>query len=302
MRSDTVMGFIARSLVLGLALLCQAQAQAQQTERRWGIAPYLGFHQPALKHLNDGLFRAPYEGSAEFIDPETSNRTGSFIYESPLPALNPGPIAGLEFRWRVNELNALVFGVGTWQASSVVGSVGNLPVQGALERVTAQRKADLSYNEYFLGWRRQLLTRPGRYRFYVAGTLHQLFDLDYREDFTTVFLSGDARTFRKSTVTLAQATGTTLLQGAFGGEWFIGDWLSLGLEGAFGLGLQKTELGAAEPLTDFLFTDNIIIEYPARAAEEDGRVEFKAEAGGEYQKLRLDFNGWKAVFKATIYF
>lgn len=293
---------IAGIIAIAPPLLGGTPAHAQETEiPKWGIAPFLGLYQPSMKDLNKGLFRAPFEGTAQFVDPETNNQQGSFTLDMPLPSLNSSPMAGLEFSWRYNDRNVLLFGLGTWQAQSSVAGVTVMPVQGALENISAQRKASLSFTEFYLGWRRELFSEPGKYRFYVAGTLHQMYDVDYREDFTAVFLSGDARTFRKTSVTLAEATGAVLLQGTAGGEWFVTDRISLGIEGSLGWGLRKMDLGRAQLFTDFLFTDNVIIRYPGEPGA-DGLMNYKTEAGGEYQDLKLDFTGWKTAIKATIYF
>lgn len=297
---------IAVLLIMASALLGGMPAHAQQETRKtelpkWGISPFLGLYQPSLKELNKGLFRAPFEGTAQFVDAETNNEENTFLLEVPMPPMNASPMAGFEFQWRHNDRNVLLFGLGTWQSQSSISGIAIMPVQGALENISAQRKASLSFTEFYLGWRHELRSKPGKYRLYVASTLHQMYDVDYREDFTAVFLSGDARTFRKTSVTLAETTGAVLLQGTAGGEWFISDRLSIGIEGSFGFGLRQMDLSRAQLITDFLFTDNVIIRYPGQPGE-DGLMDFKTEAGGEYRDLKLDFSGWKAAIKATIYF
>ncbi|MDR2876479.1 MAG: hypothetical protein LBV36_00325 [Chromatiales bacterium] len=290
------------SIAVAAALLACPPVRAQEAEaRQWGISPFLGLYSPSLKALNRGLFRAPFEGTAQFIDPSTSNQESSFLLEMPLEPLNPSPMAGLEIQWRHNDRNLLLFGVGTWQARSSVSGVTIMPIQGALENIDAQRNASLSYTEFYLGWRHVMRSEPGKYRLYLAGTLHQMYDINYREDFTTIFLSGDARSFRKTSVTLAQTTGAVLLQGTAGGEWFISNRISLGLEGSYDLGIRKMDLGNAQLLTDFLTTDNVIIHYPGQAGD-NGRMQYKTGPDGEYRDLKLDFSGWKAAIKATYYF
>ncbi len=296
---------IAALLIIAPALLGGAPVLAQETQEKelpkWGIAPFLGLYQPSLKALNKGLFRAPFEGTAQFVDTQTNNEENTFVLEIPMPPLNASPMAGLEFQWRHNDRNVLLFGLGTWQAQSSISGITIMPIQGALENISAQRKASLSFTEFYLGWRHDLRSKPGKYRLYVAGTLHQMYDVDYREDFTAVYLSGDARTFRKSSVTLAETTGALLLQSTAGGEWFISERLSIGIEGSYGFGLRQMDLSRAQLVTDFLFTDNVIIRYPGQPGA-DGRMDYKTEVGGEYRNLKLDFSGWKAAIKATIYF
>lgn len=287
------------ALIAGLSLASSPHAQEQP--RKWGVSPYLGLHQPSLEKLNEGVFTTPYEGTAQFIDPTANNQSGEFTFETPLPEFYPGSLAGLEFQWRFNDKHTLILGAGTWEATSSVHSTNQLPVQGVLQGVSATRKADLSYVEYYLGWRYNLITRPGRYRIYTTANLHQLYDIDYREDFSGVFLTGDLRTFRKTTVIIGQSTGLILLEGMAGGEWFINDWFSLGIEGGYGFGLNRIEFTNNSAQTDFLDTDNISLSYPTSVGA-DGRMDYRAQAGGSYKDLKLNFNGWKTLLKATVYF
>lgn len=290
--------------ILVAAWLFATDLAAQEQSNDWGISPYVGMYQPNLDKLNKGAFLSPFTGTADFVDPSAQNQTDTFNYQSPLPPLNPGTLAGLEAQWRINDKNALILGVGTWEAVTSVASVGNLPIEGNLERTVAQRKADISFTEFYLGWRHNLYDTPGKYRLYVTGTLHQVFDLDYREDWTNVFLSGDVRTFRKTSMILGQATGLSLLEGGVGGEWFFTDWFSLGLEAGYRYGLRKIELTQAELNTDILATDNLQVQYPLRRGD-DGRIDYNARPGTGvfgYDDLKLDFNGWTAVLKATLYF
>ena len=290
--------------VLVAAGLGVTNLAAEEQKNDWGISPYIGLYQPKLTDLNKGAFLAPFLGQADFIDPTSQNRTETFNYQTPLPPLNPGTLAGLEAQWRINDKSALILGVGTWEAVSSVASVGNLPIEGNLERTDMLRKADISFNEFYLGWRYNFHDQPGKYRLYVTGTLHQVFDLDYREDWTNVFLSGDVRTFRKTTVIAGQATGLSLLEGIVGGEWFFTDWFSLGIEAGYRYAPSDIELSQATIRTDVLATDNLSVQYPLRNGN-DGRVDYNARPGNGifgYDDLKLDFSGWLSVFKATVYF
>jgi len=294
--------YVIITLVVGWLFATSIAAQEQEYD--WGISPYIGMYQPKLGKLNNGAFLAPFLGQAEFVDPTSQNTTNSFNYQSPLPPLSPGTLAGLQAQWRINNKHALILGVGTWEATSTVASFGNLPIEGNLERTEMQRKADISFSEFYLGWRYNLHDQPGKYRLYFTGTLHQVFDIDYREDWTNVFVSGDVRTFRKTSITAAQAVGLALLEGSVGGEWFFTDWLSLGIEGGYRYGLTQIELTDGELKTDILATDNISVQYPERIGA-DGRIDYNARPGNGvfgYDDLKLDFNGWQTVIKATLYF
>lgn len=305
-RRPTPGGPATAALLLAACLIAPAAAaQENAAPRAWGIAPYFGMNQPKLDALNKGEFQAPYEGGAQFVDPVANNTDGTFSYNTPVPAFNPGTLTGLELQWRLNDRHSFLMGASTWQATSTAASTGLFPIQGGFESVNAQRKVNLSYNEFFLGWRYNLFSRPNTYRFYVSATLHHLYDIDYREDFTGVFLSGDIRQFRKSLIIRAQATGLPLLEGAAGGEWFLADWLSLGLEGGYDLGLKDIELtgaGATPVTSDFLATDNVQVRPPMIMDTTTRLMTHKSVAGGDYEVTRLDFSGWRLIMKATVYF
>jgi hypothetical protein len=296
----------AYTIALLSSLLAVAPAYGQSPgSRTWSVSPYVGLHQPNLKELNKGEFRAPYEGTAQILNPVGNNQQGTFSYNTPLPEFDPGTLTGLELNWRINERHTLLIGGATWQATSTASSRGLFPVQGSFESISAVRKASLSYNEYYLGWRYNLAPRRGKYRFYFSASLHQIYDMDYREDFTTVFLSGPPRTFRKTIVIQAQSTGLTLLQGMAGGEWFFTDWLSLGLEGGYSLPFNKAELaglGTTPIRSDFLATDNVQVQPPMLLDLQSRRLMYKSEPGGAYERLRLSFDGWKTLMKVTLYF
>ncbi|MGE0373246.1 MAG: hypothetical protein AB7Q01_15375 [Gammaproteobacteria bacterium] len=282
-----------------------AWAQQDAATHTWSVAPYFGMNQPKLDDLNEGEFQAPYEGGAQFVDPVANNTDGTFSYNTPVAPFNPGTLTGLEFQWRLNDKHSFLIGGSTWQATSTSASTGLFPIQGAFEVVNAQRKVNLSYNEFFLGWRYNLFARPKTYRFYVSATLHHLYDIDYREDFTGVFLSGDIRQFRKSLIIRAQTTGLPLLEGAAGGEWFLTDWLALGIEGGYDIGLKEVELegvGRTPVTSDFLATDNVQVRPPMVMDLTTRHMTHKSVPGGDYEVTRLDFSGWRLVMKATIYF
>ena len=296
-----------RWLLLACAALLPpaAAAQGEPATRTWSVAPYFGMYEPKLEALNEGEFRAPYEGGAQFVDPVANNTDGTFSYHTPVPPFNPGSLTGLEFQRQINQRHYLLMGAATWQATSTAASTGLFPIQGAFELVNAKRKVNLSFNEFYLGWRYNVLSRPSAFRFYIAASLHHLYDIDYREDFTGVFLSGDIRQFRKSLIIRAQTTGLPLLEGSAGGEVFLTDWLSLGLEGSYDLGLKDIELegvGRVPVTTDFLATDNVQVRPPMVMNLQTRRMTHKSVAGGDYEVTRLNFNGWRLLMKATIHF
>ena len=97
---------IAAALLL-TASLSATTAWAVEADRNWGVAPYLGLYKPSLKLLNRGEFRSPYQGTTQLIDQfgNNNNVTVPFIFRDPLPELDPGALAGLEFQWRSQQRN-----------------------------------------------------------------------------------------------------------------------------------------------------------------------------------------------------
>jgi len=292
-----------RSLLIAAACLVTVNGWAVDNERNWGLSPYLGLYNPSLKLLNKGEFRSPYEGTAEIVDQFGNNNNVSvpFRFRTPLPELNPGAMGGLEFQWRLNERHSLLIGGANWEATSAATGQGIFPVQGAFESVISQRKGDISFTEFYFGWRYNVLHKPKKHDFYVNLSIHDVFDVNYREDFSLLFLSGPPRSFRKSMVIETKATGLLLLQGMGGGEWFINDWFSLGAEAGYDFGLKALRLGDGNLVTDFRSTDNLFLELPM-IPNSAGNMQYKVESGGTYRDLRLSFDGWKALLKATIYY
>jgi len=288
-------------IVLSVMLVMAGSATAEEAPRVWGLAPYIGVHHPDLEQLNNGQFRSPYQGTADIIDALGFNNPTAFTYRNPMPPLEPGLLAGLEFLWNINDKHVMLIGGGSWESTSFGTAQDSFPVQGALESAVSQRKGDLSYNEFYLGWRYNAIRKPKKYNLYLRLSAHEVFDIDYREDFSLLFLSGPPRSFRKSLVVQAQATGLLLLQGGGGGEWFINDWLSLGAEAGYTVGMKEMTLGDGRVSTDFRDTDNLFLQVPIVPGN-DGRMEYKLESGAGYRQLRLGFDGWKALLKVTIYY
>ena len=243
------------------------------------------------------------EGTADLVDQfgNNNNVTVPFIFRTPLPELNPGPMGGLEFQLPINDKNSLLIGGASWEASSSATGRGEFPVQGAFESVISQRKGDISFTEFYLGWKYNAIHKPRKRNLYLTLSLHEIFDVNYREDFSLLFLSGPPRSFRRSMIVESSATGLLLLQGGAGGEWFLNDWLSLSVEAGYGFGLKPLRLGNGHLTTDFSDNDNLFLQIPLIQSS-SGNMQYKVEQGGEYRDLRLTFDGWKALMKATIYF
>lgn len=283
-------------------LISSGWVQAKE-ERNWGLAPYLGLFHPSLQQLNKKAFHSPYGGTADLVDRfgNNNNITTSFLFSLDLPRLDPGALGGLEFRWFFRERQALLIGGGTWEATSSATSGGFFPIQGAFESVSARRKADVSFNDFYVGWRYNTIQAANRSNFYLSFTLHELFDVNYREDFTLLFLSGPPRSFRRSLIIETSATGLLLVEGDAGGEWFVNDWLSLGVEAGYGIGLKSVRLGNGRATTDFGSNDNLSLDTPLRESL-SRQIQYRDADDLQYHNLKLDFSGWKALFKITVYY
>src|SRR3569833_709830 len=173
MSSGSARGWLILLLLLG------SVARGEE-QRKWGLSPFIGAHNPNLEAINKGLFKAPYGGTAQNIDVFGATNSTTKKKQTPLPELSPGTLTGLEFQWNLNNRHALLIGVGTWEASSFATAGGNFPVQGAFESVVSYRKGDLSYNEFYLGWRYDLFDKPKKYKLYTRLTANEVFDVDYR--------------------------------------------------------------------------------------------------------------------------
>jgi hypothetical protein len=294
---------IIRALLIILVNLATSNGWAIDAGHNWGMSPYLGLFSPSLKLLNQGEFRSPYEGTADIVDQfgNNNNITVPFIFRNPLPELDPGSIGGLEFQWRINDRHSLLIGGANWEATSSATASGIFPVQGAFESVISQRKGDIAFTEFYFGWRYNAIHKPKSHDFYFTLSLHDIFDVRYKDEFSLLFLSGPPRSFRRSMVINTNATGLLFLQGGGGGEWFINDWFSLGVEGGYGFGFKPLRLGNGQLTTDFTDNDNLFLQVPLIQGP-SGNMQYKVESGGQYRDLRLDFEGWKAVIKASIYF
>jgi hypothetical protein len=115
-----------------------------------------------------------------------------------------------------------------------------------------------------------------------------------------LYTSGPAVTFRKTMVTEGHGTALPLLQSTVGGDWFVFDWLSLGLEAGYEYGLREITLRGTSS-SDVLDTDDVIMNAPVRV-DTNGQVTCQCTAGGAVSPLKLDFNGWKVLLKASLYY
>lgn len=313
------------------ALLFSASPAAWALDERWSVSFTLGGHLPSLGHLDNGLYKAPFLGTATILvregstgggggDGEDANETETlpFRYDNEIGSVGVMPFGGVEFTWHANDRHAFIFGLGSMEHVSSGRNLGNLPVQQyfASNVVEGERRGKISYNEYTLGWR-YTFHRRNNFRMYSRMTIHEVFDIDYREEWTFLFIDSpidDLIGVRRNMVTEADSASLFMGQIGIGGEWFLNDWFSIGLEGGYVLGERKFSLREVDQRDDFAAGDAINrLGLPFRQMP-DGTLGFlnpgttvedledQATRDSFYTPIRLAFDGWKVGFRVNIYF
>jgi len=274
-------------------------------EVRWSVSPILGVHKPDLGLINDKVLGAELPITGELIFPGTDrSRQVRYSVDNPLTQIRFGTEAGLEFQMEIDQKNHLVIGLSSWEGggSSLVKTT--LPFQGQLVDTVYERRANMSYLQYYIGWRRDLFVKHKKYKIYSRLMLNEVFDIDFRESFVFEFTdpSDSDITFKRITKLDTQATGHLMLQPAIGGEIFMRDWLSVGFDVGYVIGLNKFQLGSAQVNNDFQPQDTVSIQYPTGAASDGSQNLGYLGDDGRYEKMELDMSGWRALFKINIYY
>lgn len=275
-------------------------------EVRWSVSPILGIHKPDLGLINDKVLgaRLPITGELTFPG-DDSARQVRYNVDNPLARIQAGTEAGLEFQMEINPKNHIVIGLSSWEGGSTSLVQTTLPFQGRLIDTVFERRVNISYLQYYLGWRRDLFVKHKKYKIYSRLMLNEVFDIDFRESFVFEFTNPDESdtTFKRITKLQTQATGHMMLQPAIGGEIFIRDWLSMGFDVGYAIGLNKFQLGSAQVSNDFQPQDTVNVRYPTAAASDGSQnLGYLADDEGTYAKMELDMNGWRTLFKINIYY
>lgn len=281
---------------------------SQEEPKRWSVSPLLGVHSPQMTLLNEGEFKAPLPGEGRIVFEETGDSViFDFIIENSLPSIDYGTEAGVEFGLLLSERDSLLFGASVWEGASTSTVQTEIPFQGSLTPVGYERSANISYFQYFLGWRRVLMSKPDKFNFYSRLTLHEVFDVDYKEDLVFGFQGEGAQPFKRFIVMESQATGLFMVQFGLGGEYYLRDWFSLGMDLGYTVSARKFTLGNATLKTDVQSEDNLDFKTPVRV-DEQGELQYLAEATSfndedvTYEALELGFDGWRALFRVNMYF
>ncbi len=311
-------GIGARGLCLGLLMALMPLAQAD--ESRWSFTFLLGAHVTDMSDLDDGLYNAPLMGNAQILIREGGNNTEiqDFRFDNPLHADKAATLAGVEFAWHPNERHAFFFGVSSWERTSIDVTTGNLPLQQFFINnvVNSERRSTISFTEYTMGWRYNFFRRP-KFRFYSSLSVHEMFDIDYKEDWVFLFVSSpieDIVGVRRDMVVRAQTSSLFMGGLGVGGEWFLRDWLSLGLEGSYLISESDFTLRDIKERNDFNDNDLVFRNGMPYRELSDGRLgylrsgvtpkdlEDPATRESHYKKIKLNFDGWRVLFRVSLYY
>ena len=301
-------------------------------EPRWSMSMVLGGHLPDMAPLSDGLYRSPMLGEATVLLREGGEGTGAdgedldeneteiqaFRFDNPLPPVGIASLAGIEFQWHPNDRHSLILGMGSMEKVSINRTIANLPMQQyfASNEVLSERRGKISYTEYTLGWRYNLIRKP-TFHVYSRMTLHEVFDIDFREDFSFLFLNSpieDLVGVRRVMVVQAQTAALLMGQLGVGAEWFIRDWLSLGFEGGYMVGEREFTLQDVTLRDDFLSADSISRDGLPYTRLADGTLGYlahdatsasvadRAAGDSNYRPMLLRFDGFRFLFRVSLYY
>jgi len=298
--------FSIKSSLLTIFIVFAISGGLVTAEVRWSVSPILGLHKPDLGLINDKVLGAklPIIGELVFSDGDGSRQV-RYSVDNPLTKIRFGTEAGLEFQMEIGQKNHLVIGLSSWEGGSTSLVKTTLPFQGRLIDTVYERRANMSYLQYYIGWRRDLFVRHKKYKIYSRLLLNEVFDIDFRESFVFEFTdSSDSNvTFKRITKLGTQATGHMMLQPAIGGEIFMRDWLSVGFDVGYAIGLNKFQLGSAQVSNDFQPQDTVTIRYPTGSASDGSQnLGYLGDDDQSYEKMELDMSGWRALFKINIYY
>lgn len=323
---------LAVSLILCLAASLIRPAAADTEYPRWSFSVLLGAHATEMRDLNQGLFKSPVQGNAIILTCDAAVQScGSaegadqnetevidFRFDNPLPDDKVATLAGIEFAWHPNERHALFIGINSWERTSIQQRTGNLPLQqfNVSNIVKNSRIATISFTEYKIGWRYNFF-RKKKWRLYSSLSLHEVFDIDYRERWVFLFVDSpiqDLIGVRRDMVMTAQTSSLFMGGAGLGAEWFLKDWLSVGVEGSYLITEDNFTLRDIKSRDDFLPNDNIsrnglpyrklsdsTLGYQLNSATPSD-VENPATRKNFYRRMKLNFDGWRLVFRVNFYY
>ncbi|MDH5300672.1 MAG: hypothetical protein OEW58_04850 [Gammaproteobacteria bacterium] len=298
-----------RACCLLLALAANAQA-ADLWEEGWIFSPIAGVAVPKLDVIYNKAFFAPLAGQSELRDELPQDAQGesaysivSFRIENNLPKPGIAPEAGLEFRKNFGTRNDFIIGVSAWEIGSAGTVLTTLTLQGVADNdAIYERRAKFSYTQYFLGLRHYLRDRKQKNNFYVNATLHEFFDLDYKETHVLEFLSGPPKGFKRVAVYQTQSTGLLLGQLGLGFERMIGSRFSFGLEAAYAKGVNRGVFRTVQARSDFNQGDRLMGPPKPLLEGPDGAAYVLGADGESRHRLDIVLDGWRVTGKMNVAF
>ncbi len=103
----------------------------------------------------------------------------------------------------------------------------------------------------------------------------------------------------------SQATGLLMMDLGIGGEYFLRNWISLGLDVGYTISAENIRLGNATLKSDIQEEDNLNFRTPVQL-DAGNKLTYLSEASSYdevvYRKLELGFDGWRALFRINMYF
>jgi len=298
-----------------LLLVCSntfaAKGDAYSDHGEWSFSLLIGGHSPDLSALYGGLYKAPLVGQGvlggidDINNGENAIPPADFSLDNSLPSTSNGGKASFELRWHANRKHTLVFGIGSWEKTSIGYMSGQLPTRKEMNEIIFERRAKISYTEYSIGWQYSLLRRS-KFQLYLRSSIHEIFDIDYREDFVFNYISGSSLAgFSRIQILEAQTAALFMGQIGIGAEVFLSQWFSLGVEGGYFVGSRSASLKDIQTKSDFIGRDSVTFKNPYGDIG-DGTVGYLSQGStndsATYNKMSLDFSGWQAMLRMNIYY
>ena len=300
------------SILILCPFLWVGESQARLQDSGWIFTPTIGMSGPQLSALNDGLFLTPLVGRAEIttdlpedVEGASAYPTETFTFHNPLSSVQFWWEAGIEARRNFGRKNDFFIGISTWEVNSSGYSEVKFPLQGAVGNDAEYvRRASFSYTQYFVGLRRYMFDRANRANLYLNFSLHDLFDIDYKDKHVFNFTSGPPAGFRRIMIFQTQATGLLLLQFGAGGEYRLADRFSIGIEGSYALGVKDATLKGVSLKEDFNDGDRLTA-FPNPVQEEPklgGFISYLNQDGSSRRQADFRLDGWRVQVKFNISF
>jgi len=283
-------------------LLMPTMLYAASEDEHWSVSIQIGAHAPQLTDLQK-LYQAPTwgVGTIEGENDQEANTSEEFIIESPLQGNTVGAKTSLTFHWHANNKHSIIFGLGTWESTVFGNQTEELPQQGSLREIFYERRAKMSYTELSTGWRYDAFSFQ-KLNFYTRLSLHEVFDLDYRDDTVFTFFGNDNIVdFRRIVVMQAQTASLLMGELGLGVEWEFNKWFGIGFEGAYLFAERRMQLKLSNDDIKGRSTVTEVTYFPYQAI--DGQVGYLTGANpgeGIYKTANLDFSGWQVLFSLNI--